>query len=73
MCKPVGLWMEKDIVGYIAVELANPTAASDFPDLLSEIERISDICSNIGVAAVARVQSEMKHQAHGYYFRLLRE
>lgn len=41
-------------------------AGTDFLDLLSEIERISDICSNVGVATVARVQPEMKHQVHEY-------
>lgn len=39
---------------------------TEFLDLLSEIERISDICSNVGVATVARVQPEMKHQVHEY-------
>lgn len=41
-------------------------AGTDFLDLLSETERISDICSNVGVATVARVQPEMKHQVHEY-------
>ncbi len=39
---------------------------TEFLDLLSEIERISDICSNVGVATVARAQPEMKHQVHEY-------
>lgn len=39
---------------------------TEFLDLLSEIERISDICSNVGVSTVARVQPEMKHQVHEY-------
>ena len=41
-------------------------SGTEFLDLLSEIERISDICSNEGVATVARVQPEMKHQVHEY-------
>lgn len=41
-------------------------AGTEFLNLLSEIERISDICSNVGVATVARVQPEMKHQVHEY-------
>lgn len=41
-------------------------AGTEFLNLLSEIERISDICSNVGVATVARVQPEMKHQIHDY-------
>lgn len=41
-------------------------AGTEFLNLLSEIERISDICSNVGVATVARVQPEMQHQVHDY-------
>ncbi len=39
---------------------------TEFLNLLSEVERISDVCSNIGVATVARVQPELKHQVHDY-------
>lgn len=39
---------------------------SEFFDLLSEAERISDVCSNIGVATVARALPEIKHQVHDY-------
>lgn len=39
---------------------------TEFLNLLSEVERISDICSNIGVATVARNTPEMKHQIHDY-------
>lgn len=41
-------------------------AGTEFLNLLSEVERISDICSNIGVATVARVTPEIKHQVHSY-------
>lgn len=41
-------------------------AGTEFLNLLSEIERISDICSNVGVATVARVQPKMMHQVHEY-------
>lgn len=41
-------------------------SGTEFLNLLSEIERISDICSNVGVATVARVQPEMRHQVHEY-------
>lgn len=41
-------------------------AGTEFLNLLSEIERISDICSNVGVATVARLQPEIKHQVHDY-------
>lgn len=41
-------------------------AGTEFLNLLSEIERISDICSNVGMATLARMQPEMKHQVHEY-------
>ncbi|MDO5540471.1 MAG: Na/Pi cotransporter family protein [Eubacteriales bacterium] len=46
--------------------LCSVYAGTEFLNLLSEIERISDICSNVGVATVARVQPEMMHQVHDY-------
>lgn len=46
--------------------VCNVYSGTEFLNLLSEIERISDICSNVGVATVARVQPEMKHQVHDY-------
>lgn len=39
---------------------------SEFFNLLSEAERISDVCSNVGVATVARAKPEIKHQVHNY-------
>lgn len=45
-------------------------AGTEFLNLLSEIERISDICSNIGVATVARDTPELQHQVHDYMSRL---
>lgn len=39
---------------------------SEFFDLLSEAERISDVCSNVGVATVARALPKIKHQVHDY-------
>ena len=41
-------------------------AYSVFLNLLSDIERISDICSNVGVFTIARVKPEMKHEIHDY-------
>ena len=46
------------------------TAGTSFLNLLSDIERISDICSNVGVATIARVHPEMKHEIHDYVSRL---
>ncbi len=41
-------------------------AGTEFLNLLTEIERISDICSNIGVATIARTSPEIMHQVHDY-------
>lgn len=41
-------------------------AGTQLLNLLTEVERISDVCSNVGVATVARVQPELKHQVHDY-------
>ena len=41
-------------------------AGTEFLNLLSEAERISDVCSNIGVATIARAVPELKHQVHDY-------
>ncbi len=39
---------------------------TEFFNLLSEAERISDVCSNVGVATVARATPGIKHQVHDY-------
>ena len=38
----------------------------EFFNLLSEAERISDVCSNVGVATVARAIPGIHHQVHDY-------
>lgn len=43
---------------------------SEFFNLLSEAERISDVCSNVGVATIARAIPEIHHQIHDYISRL---
>ncbi len=43
-----------------------PEVGSDYLDLLSDLERISDICSNIGVATVVRVMPERTADSHEY-------
>ena len=45
-------------------------AGTEFLNLLSDIERISDICSNVGVATIARMEPELKHEIHDYVSRL---
>lgn len=37
-----------------------------FLDVLTNMERISDICSNVGISVVARVQPELASLAHTY-------
>lgn len=37
-----------------------------FVEILSNLERISDICSNVGIAVVARVNPEIASLAHSY-------
>ena len=41
-------------------------AGTEFLIMLSDIERISDICSNVGVFTIARVRPEIKHEIHDY-------
>ncbi|MBQ6373371.1 MAG: Na/Pi cotransporter family protein [Clostridia bacterium] len=45
-------------------------AGTEFLNLLSEIERISDICSNVGVFTIARLRPEIKHEVHDYVSKL---
>lgn len=44
----------------------NVYAGSAFMDLLGDIERISDMCSDVGLATVARVHPELNLQPHDY-------
>lgn len=44
----------------------NFLVSNDFQNLLSDLERISDICSNIGIATVARVKPELATLSHDY-------
>lgn len=44
----------------------NFLVSNDFQNLLSDLERISDICSNIGIATVARVKPELAALSHDY-------
>ena len=39
---------------------------TEFLNLLSEVGFISDICSNIGMATIARAVPDIKHQTHDY-------
>jgi len=37
-----------------------------FQNLMTDVERISDICSNVGVSVVTRIKPELANQAHSY-------
>ncbi len=39
---------------------------SSFLNLLSDLERISDVCSNVGVATLTRVNTELESKAHEF-------
>ena len=41
-------------------------AGTSFLDVLTNLERISDLCSNVGISVVARVEPEVAIQAHTY-------
>ncbi|MBR6109008.1 MAG: Na/Pi cotransporter family protein [Clostridia bacterium] len=48
----------------------SPLADTVFSDLMVEFHRISDVCSNVGVATVVRVQPELADHEHLYFERL---
>ncbi len=50
--------------------LCNMVVDNIFLNLLSDIERISDTCSNVGISIIARVQPQLAAQAHEYSSRL---
>lgn len=39
---------------------------NDFINLLTDIERVSDICSNVGIAVISRAEPELSSRAHNY-------
>ncbi|MCR5475457.1 MAG: Na/Pi cotransporter family protein [Lachnospiraceae bacterium] len=41
-----------------------------FSDILTNVERIGKTCSNIGIATIARVSSEVDNRAHSYTARI---
>lgn len=48
----------------------NVVSGTAFMDMLGDIERISDICSNIGLATVSRANPELAHKTHDYTYFL---
>ena len=39
---------------------------TELMNLLSDMERISDVCSNVGIATIVRERPELANQTHGY-------
>ena len=50
--------------------MCNVIAGTSFMDMLGDIERISDICSNIGLATVSRIHPELANKTHDYTYFL---
>ena len=46
--------------------LCNVFSGTEFMDMLGDLERISDLCSNIGLATVTRVNPELAENPHDY-------
>jgi phosphate:Na+ symporter len=44
----------------------NVDVGSSFLNLLSDLERISDVCSNVGVETLTRVNTELESKAHEF-------
>ena len=54
----------------LEIGLCTVTAGTCFVDVLHDMERISDTCSNIGLAIITRVQPELDDQVHEYIYNL---
>ena len=48
----------------------NVYSGTDFMNLLSELERVSDICSDVGLAILTRIYPELANQTHDYIYHL---
>lgn len=46
--------------------LCNVISGTEFMDMLGDIERISDLCSNIGLSTVTRVNPDLAENPHDY-------
>ena len=62
--------MRKNHMKRLSLGLCTVTAGTDFMDVLHAIERVSDICSNVGLATLARVYPELNEQTHDYIYNL---
>ena len=62
--------MKQNHLKRLAEGVCNIYAGTDFMDLLSDIERVSDICSNVGLATVVRANPGVGSQTHDYIYNL---
>lgn len=62
--------MRKNHLSRLSKGLCSVTAGTDFMDVLHDMERVSDICSNVGLATIARVHPEQADLAHDYIYNL---
>ena len=62
--------MKQNHLKRLAEGVCNIYAGTDFMDLLADIERISDICSNVGLATVTRVNPDLANKTHDYAYFL---
>ena len=62
--------MKENHLNRLRARTCSVLAGTEFLNMLSDIERISDICSNVGVFTIARAKPELKHEIHDYVSKL---
>ena len=62
--------MKQNHLSRLRQRTCSVTAGTEFLNMLSDIERVSDICSNVGVFTIARARPELKHEIHDYVSKL---
>ena len=62
--------MKENHLARLRAHSCSVLAGTEFLNMLSDVERISDICSNVGVFTIARIRPELKHEIHDYVSKL---
>ncbi len=62
--------LRQNHLGRLRLGKCSVLAGTECLNMLSDIERISDICSNVGVFTIARANPGLKHEIHDYVSRL---
>lgn len=62
--------MKQNHLNRLRARTCSVLAGTEFLNMLSDVERISDICSNVGVFTIARARPELKHEIHDYVSKL---